>query len=303
MKKDFLEKIKEILIYIFILCDLALLVAAMSWINSGFRLVFYSDAYYSSCCNGIQLFYSNGEGFNEKDSVTSYQMTKFKDGYVLNLSSIEMNKCEYIRLDYILDGGRRITTTGAALTFYNIPIKKILFDESIWNECSFYDMEYLGNNTFMTLGIDPWITFDSQIVHEIRDIYSVFYYGLAIVCIVFLICLFVLEWVYRKQIMAIGMNIFNVMQNTYIPVMKDSLQRLLYPILSKVQKYIYRPTVVKVYNIFYPIVIAVIGLWWQKQGIDMRTAKGWMWNIIKILLIISFYVFIKVNMRQKNKDS
>lgn len=283
-----IDRKKAVLVMLVATCDLLLIFMGKGLVENGFSLAFYTDAYYAANGNRVQLYYSVGQEFDEGHTMITNTMTKFKDGFLMNLSNVDVRELQAVRMDYFLETERRIEAQGFALKFAGITIEKVDFNDEIWNNCFYNDMEHLGNGKFKITGEDPHIVFDKAIAKELQQAYQVFYNGVVVILVLVIFLIIALEIFYRNQ-----MGMF----------LEDKYTKIKVGILN-MHIELYFNDILKLYDTLYPIVIIIIGLNLEKKGYDFQINTDLKWNIIKVILFFSFALWIKIRFflgRKKEK--
>ncbi len=261
-----------------IACDLLLLFIGRGVIENGFSLVFYTDAYYAANGNRVQLYYSVGEEFDEWHTMVTNAMTKFKDGFSINLSNVDVKELQAVRMDYFLEEERVVEVQSFALKFENVTIRKIPCTDAMWSRCFYNDIEHLGNGKFKITGEYPHIVFDRAIANEFQQAYRVFYNSIVAIFALIMLLIIGLELFYRNRIGAF---------------VEDKCGRIKAGILN-MHIELYFNDVLKLYDWLYPIAIIIIGLKLEKKGYYFEINTNLRWNIIKVILFLSFVLWIKI---------
>lgn len=273
-----IDRKKVLLVVLVVICDLLLMFMGKGLVENGFSLVFYTDAYYAANGNMVQFYYSVGKDFDEGHTIITDDMTKFKDGFAINLSNVDVKELQAVRMDYFLETERMIEAQGFALKFADITIEKVDFNDEIWNNCFYNDMEHLGNGKFKITGEDPHIVFDKAIAKELQQAYRAFYNGVVAILVLMIFLIIGLEIFYRNQI-----GVF--LENKYTKIKAGILDMHIE---------LYFSDVLKLYDMLYPIVIIIIGLNLEKKGYFFQINTDLKWNIIKAILFFSFVLWIKI---------
>lgn len=141
-----------------IACEVLVALISTKTFADRVSLEFYSNAYNTADCESVQLYYSYGEEFNEDNSIVTSSLTEQNNGYSIDLSNMDIKNAQTIRMDFFLGADQKVSVDGFALKVKASEIKRIDIDDNRWNNCIFInDMEYLGNNEFVTTGDDPYI--------------------------------------------------------------------------------------------------------------------------------------------------
>lgn len=280
-------------------CYFILLLMGIYLVKSSFKLNFYTDAYYASGCARVQLFYNYGEEFSEEHSVITSDMTKLKDGYIVDLGGVDVKNIQSVRMDYFLERERgkvkKVSAQGFTLEFLGVTIKKIDFN-SVWDGCSINDMKYLGNEEFKITGSDPYIVFGEGVAKDIRASYSTVYYSMVILLAVLFIV-----------VLAARMRLWNIIQAFFSGrfIRIGNLEKIgkIGNQIAGIHIGLCFSDILHLYDILYPIILILIGLNLEKKGLfQIDTNLGWI--VIKAIIFFSFVLWIKVrfSLGRKKED-